>query len=861
MRNIKFIVNGIAADFYQASDLAPRFTYRSFNIEELGSAAGNYALNVQLPKTKHNNKNIFNFINVLENENTLYYQKRYNAYLEIDGDLIFNGTLTVNKITRDSYECTFIGENIDFAELLDSKSLRQIESFKRPLRTGVRSYLYNPVSTQNAPIGQNMPIDSVGLRDYWLNNTGSVSLDENDGLEFCLPLISYGNFNSAPNIDVTSPIGITGSDSASNNRYVFHATVSHGLDGLAIFPSCYLTTTVKNMFADLGYAVSGDFFLNEKYKNIFMPFVTADDAIWNRKTLSAVDIQYATIPSTDIRYRNNDTPPFTVANCRSFTRIKDAPVNNELVRYNEFNHVVNDTFPYTNYRRVHYIRPIWNPETDILDPATVVGPVQKLKNYAYNQTYFDKLKASSSNSPVVRSFICPAAGNYTATFTLNGGFGARNGRQAANENVWHQNTLKNQGFYLLLVKRNLNNASYLGDNGNGFIDIEDVNFPLTLDPAVISSVYFDTSTGVYNNLNTNPIELSITGTTDLQVGDTLEVVIAFVLRRYSTLLPAVDRQCFSIDDGYVPTWTVVNNDLETHLNPANFLPDISQAEFLRSILNTYNLFLFYDKNLNQIVINEYENYFLPTSTELDWSDKCSLEDDSVVISPVITNKQTEFKLTGDDNDILIIQDAIPTDITINNDSLYYDEIKTVQLGHSFTSMRPHYLVTSTAPGVTVNAYTQLDLPTMSTEEVNTATLLELYEGDTEYSYDFNRRLLKYKGIRVMNGTPQSLFIEDVIFNYLDEFYYPYAVQEDPTTYFNPRFQGDNNLLDGSWLRFLNQLQQSVSVELDVYLKASDINKLDLRKPIRIGFNQFQIDTIDEFNPMEEGLTRVKLLKK
>lgn len=817
MRNIKFIINGIEADFYKQSDLAPRFTYRSFNIEDLGAAAGNYALNVNLPKTKNNNKNIFNFINVIENDNTLYYQKKYNAYLEIDGDIIFNGTLTVNKITKEDYQCTFIGDNIDFADIMSNKSLRDIESFDRPLWSGVRSSLYNPFPEQ-------WP-NSVGYRDYWLDNTGLISLDEKDGLEFCLPLISYGNFNSAPNINVSFPIPIGPTDTASDNRYVFHGTSANPFNWGIMFPSCYLTSTVKNMFADFNYSVSGDLFLNEKYKNIFMPFTSPDLPGWNWGLMHRVNIDWTQL---------DGSPGIAPYNRYSFS----ASQINSQVR----------TTPSTTFNNIYIKLFANNIGTTAADLPTSITVNER---YMFNDSY--RLSTDLVYSNNVNSFVSQIDGEFNIRWEIKG-FG---GLFAPSQ--WFKSTSSTPGFYFILVNRGKvteNNESVLGAAGNGLIDI---NNHLILDSQVLHAQFYDTTTGAYDNLEFASQDFVIDANVTLKQFDTLELMFVSI---NENPLPGGLPQYITMDQNVTSNLTVTPLNQDIGLNPAKFLPDISQADFLRSILNTYNLFLFYDENSNQIVINEYDNYFLPSSTEINWSDKCSLEDDSVVFSPIITNKQTDFKLTGDDNDILIYQDNIATDATVINDSLYYNEIKTVQLGHSFTSIRPHYLVTASPQ---TNAYLQLILPTMSTEDVNHATLQELYKGDTNYSYDFNWRLLKYKGMLKVSNVPNSIYLHIEDQNFVNSnglFVYPYSVQEDPISYFNPRFQGDNNLLETtSWLRFLNQLQQSVSIELDVYLKASDINKLDLRKPIRIGFNQFQIDSIDEFNPMEEGLTRVKLLKK
>jgi len=63
--------------------------------------------------------------------------------------------------------------------------------------------------------------------------------------------------------------------------------------------------------------------------------------------------------------------------------------------------------------------------------------------------------------------------------------------------------------------------------------------------------------------------------------------------------------------------------------------------------------LFYDNSSNTIILNNYENYFLPNSTAIDWSDKASVEDESIIIEPILKYKTINFKLTPDENDKLL----------------------------------------------------------------------------------------------------------------------------------------------------------------------------------------------------------------
>jgi len=94
------------------------------------------------------------------------------------------------------------------------------------------------------------------------------SYDEDD-FEFCLPLISYGNFPAPDSYAYDNR-------SASEGEFHFYNTSTEYLEATAFFPSPYIRPIIKNIFKDQGYNVAGDFFEKDEYKNIFLPYTSAD---------------------------------------------------------------------------------------------------------------------------------------------------------------------------------------------------------------------------------------------------------------------------------------------------------------------------------------------------------------------------------------------------------------------------------------------------------------------------------------------------------------------------------------------------------------------------------------------------------
>ena len=828
MRNIKFRINNKLADFYNTSDLAPRIYKRVFDVENIDFIGGDYTLNLKLPKTKNNNK-IFNFLGEVQNGLTFNNLRRFNAEIELDGDIVISGSLSVDRIFKDYYQCTIIGENISFAEILDQLSLRDIKSFNKPLFSGARSTAYSPFNNQYP--------NSVGLRDIQMDAFGN-SYDEDD-FEFCLPLISYGNF--------PAPSSYTFSNrSASEGEFHFYNTSTEYLPPTAFFPSPYIRPIIKNIFKDQGYNVAGDFFEKDEYKNIFLPYTSADAEPQNYGLLGRIDIDRITNTNGTPNYRNAANN----ANCR-FIFSGASPFPNTLEA--EFN--VGDA---GLSRIVHYVKPTITLGLDSLTGTEFIN-----ENYLYEQTYYNL--NPPLNEPNYQGYNAPTEGYYNIKFTCEG-FGAKRANlnnTPALQNKQHTNLPPNSGqpqqsgFYFLLVKRNLNAPSNIGVNNNGQVDIQSGSYPLELDPSVIYSQYFDVSTGAYNSIGTTAINIVLeVNDVFLERNETVELQIAFTYTNYLPNFINVNTQNFSIDDNKNQKIEVVPQ-LDVELNPALQLPDITQADFLKSIINTYNLYLFYDSSSNTVILNNYDNYFLPNSTAIDQSDKTNIEDESVIIEPVLKYNIINFKLTDDDNDKLLQFDETPVNLTLNTSNDYYTEVKDIEVGHSYTSMRQFFMVNEI--GIKVDNFT-MNLPTLCNDEVYSATLLELYNGDAIIDNDFNWRLLKYTGINKLNNFTKNLQVGDIGFNLGGSFFYPssfnYIFNE-----FNPTFQRENNLYNNYQNKYINILKDSFLITLDAFLLSSDISNFDIRRPIKIGNQLYIVNAINEFNPVEETTTQIKLYKK
>jgi len=190
MRTVVVSVNNKVIDFFPESgfDIAPLVFKRLFNAQNLDQVSGNFTLNFKLPLTEKN-RETFSFID--QNDEVLSFGdlQILKCSIVADSDLIIKGTLTIKAITDKAYEVTLIGDNIDWANVFKQRSLRDIQSFRKPVWSGARSWLYNPW-----PLNF---INSVGYGDMY-ENTLAMPIgqmeDQGGDYDFAMPLISYGNF-------------------------------------------------------------------------------------------------------------------------------------------------------------------------------------------------------------------------------------------------------------------------------------------------------------------------------------------------------------------------------------------------------------------------------------------------------------------------------------------------------------------------------------------------------------------------------------------------------------------------------------------------------------------------------------------
>ena len=915
MRTVVISVNNEVIDFFprQEFDIAPLVFKRLFNAQNLEQVSGNFTLNFKLPLTEKN-RTTFSFIDQNDEVKSFGDLQILKCSIVADSDLIIKGTLTIKAITDKAYDVTLIGDNIDWASEFKSKSIRDIQSFRKPLWSGNRSTSYSPW-----PL--NFP-NTVGYGELFDVTVDPLGQRESGDYDFATPLISYGNFtfpriqgyidqnfgiyflavatldtNFMPtvfpatvyynglSITLTNQIsGATGAAGAyqidisagipalygsstdlkdfflidnslyqfsgNTGGYWFYNNQDWPLTWRDLKPAPYLVTTVKRMFQDLQYNVGGDFFSNPKFQNIIIPFV------------SKVSVPYIDITGIE---RTEEIEPWNWQimgrlNTQFTQQNNGQPQTYNWIRFN--NGENSGAVQQTGGKRIQFIR----PNGTNFNSFTAAGNLQNSytptsvtinENYSYSETFNNFDRQFVNQEQFFQSYQVQATGYYNLIYILRQ-FGAKEST-VLGQNNWN---IGGEKIFYLFTKRT--NNTFNGSLGQGLIFWDGSNYITDPDVVFVSA---DNITGnpFYNNMKVTPQNKTINGTVYLEAGDVIEFIIAIAGPGNASYTPgsplalddritiAIGNQQLTIEKGSISDFIVTPLSFSTELNPADWLPDINQADFLKSIINSYNLFVSYDDQNNRIDINEYENNFLPLGTSQDFTEKTTI-DSNVKKEPLDKFKQVLFNEVIDDQDILQLS-AVPSE-TYTNNLTGFNQIKNIDVLWTETAIKNYNHINFNNTLVypdTINSISQsqIPIPTLSTEQT---ALTPVYELSTQYTYDigFNIRLLKYEGIVRYYANNDGMWVETT----------PYFSLATLATKLIPQATTLSSLTYvKNWKKWLSLIENNILYTIEAKLLTSDIAQIDLRKPIQIGNRSFIINSIERFNVLEDTPTIIKCFKK
>ena len=281
---------------------------------------------------------------------------------------------------------------------------------------------------------------------------------------------------------------------------------------------------------------------------------------------------------------------------------------------------------------------------------------------------------------------------------------------------------------------------------------------------------------------------------------------------------------------------------------------MKQRDFLKSIISMHNLYITQDRlRTNVLEIIPYNEFYQTFKDEaLDWSDKLDVSQE-ISITPLSELTAKEYRLAFD------------------TDQDYWSESYRTKFNRVYGESRnevPNDFILDTKTVKVIFA------PPVMREQVAGQIMIHLYkvENGVKVPDNFKPRIAFFKP-----EIPSSLWnieYESEIVTYST---YPYAGHLDSPlepsndvlfaapeeVYFSIGVYPQNtNLYTQYYKKLIDAIgdRNSRLLEGYFYLTPTDIMNLDFRKIVKVGNHYFQIQKVDKYNPIANGLSYVSLFK-
>jgi hypothetical protein len=281
---------------------------------------------------------------------------------------------------------------------------------------------------------------------------------------------------------------------------------------------------------------------------------------------------------------------------------------------------------------------------------------------------------------------------------------------------------------------------------------------------------------------------------------------------------------------------------------------LKQRDFLKSIISMYNLYVTQDKlRTNVLEIIPYNDFYRTFKDEaVDWSDKLD-QSQEISITPLSELTAKEYRLTFDDD-----SDYWSTSYKTKFNQAY---------GESRTIIDNDFVLDTKTVKVVFS-------PPVMREQITGQIMIHLYkvENGVKVSDNFKPRIAYWKP-QIECPTTWNITYASGTVPYST---YPYAGHLDdpitPTTdvlfanprevYFSIGVYPGVNLYTEYYQGLITSIgdRNSRLLEGYFYLTPTDIMNLDFRTIVKVGVHFFQLEKVDKYNPIANGLSYVSLFK-
>ena len=220
---ITLYINGQLAEIKSQEELQLKINNLLFSPTKVQTKTAEYSYSFSLPTTKQNKK-IFEYADNLSKLNKFH--NRYKAEVHADGKLVFDGSLTLNKVTKDEFSCNLVNIKINSLE----------DIFGEMTMTDLKWMVdYQGVPTINA-------INSATTTDYFF------------------PFASYGVFQKEPYFEDEVSGEYTPKNEIDKYNKFWHVSFP---------PSIKILEAIRKAYEQKGYKVNGNAFADPILNSIY----------------------------------------------------------------------------------------------------------------------------------------------------------------------------------------------------------------------------------------------------------------------------------------------------------------------------------------------------------------------------------------------------------------------------------------------------------------------------------------------------------------------------------------------------------------------------------------------------------------
>jgi hypothetical protein len=232
-------------DITSSEDFPLSLTFKSFDVRDFNSRGGSFSKSFRIPATNNNNRILNNVWKSGFIKSSKNVARNIKSTILVDNVPIIDGKLRISKIYRsvdvEGYECTFVGDNMDWASDLKNREMKDLQFSDSQYNT----YPPNPIVTHifDSPHGIEVDSNPPFTPISFANKPTTHSDYEFNNDKFVYPLLSMGE-------------GISPKSQVTEAEFV---------------PCLYVKNIWDKIFQSSGYTVNSTFCDSEFFKSLVMP--------------------------------------------------------------------------------------------------------------------------------------------------------------------------------------------------------------------------------------------------------------------------------------------------------------------------------------------------------------------------------------------------------------------------------------------------------------------------------------------------------------------------------------------------------------------------------------------------------------